>query len=549
MPTTLSILTNVFTGAEDRARAIGIWSGTTGLGVAVGPVAGGWLLAHYWWGSVFFVNVPIALCGMVAAIWIVPNSKDPATKPPDPVGGLLSIVGLGLLLWGIIEAPGRSWTSPVVMAAVGLAAVTLTAFVLWERHSSHPMLELSFFSSRRFSVAIGGMAMVIFALMGGLFLLTQYLQFSLGYSALQTGLRVAPIAAVLLVTAPLSMVVVRAVGTKPVVFTGMVLIAVGLGLLSRVTVHSTYLDVMPAFLLMGMGTGLAFAPCTDSVMGSLPLDRAGVGAATNSAALQIGGALGVGVLGSLLNTRYQDKMAPVLAHQAIPSAVRDVIMGSLGGALAVAGRVGGALGAAVDDGVEAGVRERHGPGRDRRILCRRRRSAGGAHPAPQPSAARPAEVVPSWKPGRRVTGRLLRSPTDRPSVEPVPASMRRSWRGVRLGAEDPVRGAATGRTTRPLPTSRRSAGCTGAPADTPSNRRLTTDSAPRACSRVCASVVRVVSRTFAGSHGSIESDIACRTSGVASETSVCSVSRRRIRSSAASGSTTQHSSTRSLEVP
>ncbi len=345
MPSTLSILTNVFTTDHDRSRAIGIWSATTGLGVAIGPIVGGWLLAHYWWGAVFLVNVPIALAGVVAALWLVPNSKDPSSKPSDPVGAGLSVLGLGLLLWGIIEAPERSWTSPLVLGADGAAVIVLVGFVLWERRSSHPMLQLSFFRSRRFSVAIGGMAMVIFALMGGLFLLTQYLQFSLGYTALQTGLRVAPIAAVLIVAAPLSSLLVRLVGTKPVVFTGMALIALGFALLSGVTVRSNYLDVLPAFFLMGTGTGLAFAPCTESVMGSLPLDQAGVGAATNSAALQIGGALGVGVLGSLLNTRYQDQVAPALAHQAVPSSVLQLITGSLGGALAVGQHVGGRLGA------------------------------------------------------------------------------------------------------------------------------------------------------------------------------------------------------------
>lgn len=345
MPSTLSILTNVFTDSGDRARAIGIWSGTTGLGVAIGPVVGGWLLAHYWWGSVFLVNVPIALVGLLVAAWLVPNSKNPASKRPDPVGGGLSTLGLSLLLWGIIEAPERSWTSPLVLGAVGTAVFVLVGFVLWERHSTHPMLELSFFRSRRFSVAMGAMGLVIFALMGGLFLLTQYLQFSLGYTALQTGLRIAPIAAVLLVAAPLSIVLVRFVGTKPVVFTGMGLIALGFAALSQVTVRSTYIDVLPAFFLMGIGTGLAFAPCTESVMGSLPLDQAGVGAATNSAALQIGGALGVGVLGSLLNTRYVNQMVPALAHYAIPGSVRDLITGSLGGALAVAEHIGGRLGA------------------------------------------------------------------------------------------------------------------------------------------------------------------------------------------------------------
>jgi len=345
MPSTLSILTNVFTRPDDRARAIGLWSGTAGLGVAIGPVAGGWLLAHYWWGSVFLINVPIALAGLLAVAWLVPNSKNPASKRPDPVGAGLSVVGMGLLLWGIIEAPNRTWTSPLVLGALAAAALVLFAFVVWERRSTHPMLEMSFFSSRRFSAAIGAMGLVIFALMGGLFLLTQYLQFSLGYSAFATGMRIAPIAAVVLVAAPLSIVLVRIVGTKPVVFTGMSLIAVGLGLLSRLTVHGTYLEALPAFFLMGIGTGLAFAPCTESVMGSLPLELAGVGSATNGAALQTGGALGVGVLGSLLNTRYQDRLTPVLSHYPVPRSILHLITGSLGGALTVAHQVGGGLGA------------------------------------------------------------------------------------------------------------------------------------------------------------------------------------------------------------
>jgi len=344
MPSTLSILTNVFTEADERARAIGLWSGTTGLGVAIGPVAGGWLLAHYWWGSVFLVNVPIAIVGVLCALWIVPDSKNPASGQSDPVGAGLSVLGMSLLLWGIIEAPNRTWSSPIVQGSIGAAIVVLAGFVLWERRTSHPMLRLSFFKARRFSVAIGAMGLVMFALMGGLFLLTQYLQFSLGYSALQTGVRIAPIAAVLLVVAPLSSVLVRFVGTKPVVFTGMVLIATGLGLLSRVTVQSAYLDVLPAFLLMGTGTGLAFAPCTESVMGSLPLDQTGVGSATNGAALQTGGALGVAVLGSILNTRYQGRIVPALAHQHVPSSILSLITGSLGGALAVAQHLGGQIG-------------------------------------------------------------------------------------------------------------------------------------------------------------------------------------------------------------
>ena len=347
MPSTLSILTNVFTDDDRRARAIGIWSGTTGLGIAIGPIVGGWLLSHYWWGSVFLINVPIAAAGLVATAWLVPNSRNHAAKPADPIGAVSSIAGLGLLLWGIIEAPERSWSSPLVLAAICGSLAVLAGFAWWEQRCDHPMLQVQFFENRRFSAAIVSMSFVMFALLGSLFLLTQYLQFSLGYSALQTGVRVGPIALVILVVAPSSSFLVRRVGTKAVVFAGMTVIAVGMLMLSRTTVAGSYLDALPAFMLLGLGTGLAFAPSTESVMGALPLDQTGVGAATNSTALQVGGALGVAVLGSLLNTRYQDRLVSVLAHQRMPASVHHLIVGSLGGALSVARRLGGALGAAL----------------------------------------------------------------------------------------------------------------------------------------------------------------------------------------------------------
>jgi len=345
MPSTLSILTNVFTEPLDRARAIGLWSGTSGLGLAIGPVVGGWLLTHFWWGSVFLINVPIAAVAAVAALVVVPDSKNPGAKRPDVVGAAGSVLGIGLLLWGIIEAPTRGWTSPTIDVGLGASVAVIGAFVIWERHSSHPLLELSFFRSRRFSVAMSALALVLFALSGGLFLFTQYLQFCLGYSAFDTGLLIAPIAVVLLVVASLSSGLVRRFGTKAVVFAGMVIVAVGFALLTTVTMQTTYVGVLPAFFLLGIGTGLAIAPCTDSVMGSVPADLAGVGSATNSTALQIGGALGVAVLGSLLSTRYQVEMTHLLGRFAVPAPILHTSQGSLGAALGVSGHVGGALGA------------------------------------------------------------------------------------------------------------------------------------------------------------------------------------------------------------
>jgi EmrB/QacA subfamily drug resistance transporter len=347
MPCTLSILTNVFEADRERGRAIGIWSATAGLGVAVGPVLGGFLLVHFWWGSVFLVNVPIAVAGGVAAVFLVPSSRNTRPKRSDPLAVLLSVVGFSLLLWAIIEAPDRTWTSPLVVGALGASAALIAGFVVWEHRRPDPMLPVGFFADRRYSVAIGSLALVLFALLGLFFLMTQYLQFALGFSPFRTGLGVAPVAVVLLATAPFSAVLARRIGTKSVVVPGLVLVALGLGLLSRATAASTYGWCLPYFLLIGAGVGLAMAPSTDSVMGSVPKEEAGVGSATSDTAMQVGGALGVAVLGTGLNLRYQHDMAALLAHHPVPAAAREAILGSLGGALAVAARVPGPTGTAL----------------------------------------------------------------------------------------------------------------------------------------------------------------------------------------------------------
>ncbi len=359
MPSTLSILTNVFVSQRDRARAIGIWSGTAGLGVAIGPVLGGFLLVHFWWGSVFLINVPLAAAGLLATAFLVPNSRNPLAKVADPLGSLLSIVGLGLLLYGIIEAPSRSWSSWLIIGALAGSAACVSAFVVWERHTDHPMLPMELFGARRFSVAIASLALVLFALLGLFFLMTQYLQFCLGFSPLQTGLAIAPIALILLVVAPLSVLAVRHVGTKPVVVCGLLLISAGLGLLSFTTTGAAYADALPGFVLIGLGVGLTLAPSTDSIMGSVPKELAGVGSATNDTAMQVGGALGVGILGTALNVRYQDSMAPLLAHFSVPAPIKTLILGSVGGGLAVAervpGRSGDALAQAAKEGFVSGM--------------------------------------------------------------------------------------------------------------------------------------------------------------------------------------------------
>ncbi len=347
MPSTLSIITNTFTDKRERQRALGMWSATSGLGIALGPIVGGALLAHFWWGSVFLINVPIVALGLVFAIPLVRDSRNPAAKRPDLVGGLLSIAGMGLLLWSIIEAPVHGWTSAVVLGAGAGGLAVLGAFAGWEAHSSHPMLNLEFFGNRMFATAVSSVGLIMFGLAGALFVLTQFLQFDLGYTPLQAGVRVLPAAGAIVVVAPLSTIVLRFVGTKNTITLGLLAVAGGLWQVSTATVGTTYSGTLLGMTLLGVGAGLVIPSATGTVMASLPEEHTGVGAATNGAFLQLGGAIGVAVIGSLLSTRYDDRLSSALTPYPVPQGVRDTILGSLGGALGVAKQLGGATGGAL----------------------------------------------------------------------------------------------------------------------------------------------------------------------------------------------------------
>ncbi|MHB1711230.1 MAG: MFS transporter [Acidimicrobiales bacterium] len=344
MPSTLSILTNVFTSPRDRAKAIGLWSGTSGLGIAVGPIIGGWLLSRFWWGSVFLVNVPIVVIGLVSIVLLVPDSADPAARRSDPLGAALSVVGLGALLFGIIEAPVDGWANASVLAGLFGGISVLAIFVVWELRCDHPMFRMHFFANARFSAASVSITLVFFSLLGAMFLLTQYLQFVLGYTALQAGVRIAPVAVMLGLGAPISSVIVRRIGTKWVVAAGLALVAVGLGLLTHLSVSSGYTPVLVAILVLGTGMGFTMAPATESIMGSLPPEEAGVGSAMNGTTIQVGGALGVAVLGSMLNQHYRAEVARHAARAHLPAAIAHEASASLGAALAIAAHVGGSAG-------------------------------------------------------------------------------------------------------------------------------------------------------------------------------------------------------------
>jgi EmrB/QacA subfamily drug resistance transporter len=362
MPATLSIITNVFP-ARDRGKAIGVWAATAGVAVALGPLTGGFLLEHFYWGSIFLVNVPIVVVGLVAGVFLIPDSKDPNPSRLDPVGALLSIAGLSSLLYAIIEAPDKGWTAGSTLTFFAIGGLLTAAFFVWEIRSDHPMLDLSFFENPRFSVASGAIMATFFAMFGSIFLLTQYFQFVLGYSPLETGVRLLAFAIPMMILAPLSAKFVERLGTKVVVVTGLTLIMTGLALSVGLTVDSSYFDIAWRMVIMASGMALTMAPATTSIMGSLPLAKAGVGSAVNDTTRQIGGAVGVAVVGSVFASIYGSQVGDAVAGKGLPPAAVEGAKDSLGFALVVAGRIGGAAGdafaaavrSAFVDGFHAGL--------------------------------------------------------------------------------------------------------------------------------------------------------------------------------------------------
>lgn len=349
MPSTLSILTNVFRDPRERGRAIAVWAGTAGMAGALGPLTGGFLLEHFWWGSVFFVNVPVVAVALLAGWKLVPTSRDPAAPPVDVPGALLSIAGLVALVWAIIDAPERGWTDGAVLGAFAAAGVLLAAFALWERATPYPMLSLAFFRNPRFSAASAAVTLTFFVMFGTMFAFTQYLQFVLGYTPLQAGVRMLPMAGVMMVVAPTSARIVERVGTKVVVATGLTVVTGGMVLASLLTPEGGYLPALGVLMVIALGMALTMAPATESIMGSLPPTKAGVGSAVNDTTRQVGGALGVAVLGSILSSIYASRLGDALAGTPAPREVVAVARESLGAAFALAARVGGPAGDALRD--------------------------------------------------------------------------------------------------------------------------------------------------------------------------------------------------------
>ena len=344
MPSTLSIISNVFP-ADERGKAIATWAGISAGAAALGPTGSGLLLEHFWWGSVFLVNVPLAAAALVLGHRLVPTSRNPERRPVDVAGALLSIVGVSALVYAIIEAPHLGWGAGETQAAFAVAVVALGLFVWREATARYPMLDLGLFRDRRFSVASGGIALTYFTLFGTFFLVAQFLQLVLGVSALIAGLVQLPVSIIMLTVTPQVPRAVGRYGTRPVVAGGLALVAVGMTILAQLGTGASAWLVAAAMVPTALGIAAVGAPLTTLMMAAVPPARAGMGSAMNNASRELGGAFGVAVLGSVLTTRYGTGVAASI--EGLPASSRATADSGLAGAIEVAkelpGDAGGAL--------------------------------------------------------------------------------------------------------------------------------------------------------------------------------------------------------------
>jgi DHA2 family multidrug resistance protein-like MFS transporter len=346
MPATLSLLTAVFPPHE-RSKAIATWAGFAGAGAALGPVIVGFLLTGWWifpafsWPAAFVVNVVASVAVLVVIAIYAPANRDERPTPLDPVGAALSLVGLASLLFGVIEGPERGWGDPLVVGGFAVAAVMLTLFILWERRSSEPMLPLEFFGIRAFATGTGIITFAFLVMFGFFFLITQYFQFVRGYSPLRAGLATMPFALTMIIVAPRSARLVAKFGLNKVVACGFGLIASGFVLLSSVTPTTPYFVMMVGFVFMSAGMACSTAPATGAIMSAVPMSKAGVGSAVNDTTRELGGALGIAILGSIVAGSYRTH----IDTSALPEDVAEIAGESIGGAVRVAAQLGGEEGA------------------------------------------------------------------------------------------------------------------------------------------------------------------------------------------------------------
>jgi EmrB/QacA subfamily drug resistance transporter len=352
-PATLAILNTVFTAAKERAIAIGVWSAVSGLAVAIGPVAGGALLRHFSWSSVFYVSVPLVVLAVVAGRFLLPESRDPGAGRFDPLGAVLSAAGITLLTWSIIEAPQHGWGSFATVGGILGALAILSAFAWWQARRPDPMLDVRLFRNPRFSAASAAIALSFFGLFGFIFMITQYFQLVRGYDPLGAGLATLPFAFVTAGFSPVAMLLMRRFGTKLVVAAGLAMMSAGFVVAATTAVDSPYWGkVIIAMALMAAGLGLTTGPATEAIMGALPAGKAGAGSAVNDTTREVGGTLGVAIVGSVLNSAYGSHVFSALTALGAPAATAH-----LAGQSVVAGmNVASGFPAPLRDAAQAAVR-------------------------------------------------------------------------------------------------------------------------------------------------------------------------------------------------
>jgi EmrB/QacA subfamily drug resistance transporter len=337
MPSTLSILIDVYREVKQRAKAIAIWSSIFSIGAGIGPIIGGLLIGSFHWSAVFYLNLPIAAIGILGCILFVPESKDSRTPKPDFPGVAFSFVGVVSLVYATILVGEKGWSAPFVWVAFSTSAIFIAGFILWEKHSPHPMLPLEFFKNKNFSGANVSLTLSSFAMMGSMYLFSQFFQSIEGFTALKSALCMLPMTPFVFASTMISVRVNRRLGTKLTMSIGLILSGLSALLFSQVAaLHTNYLLVLFVLILNGCGIGFTMSPATSAIMNSLPPNRAGIGSAMNDTTRQLGGALGVAILGALMNSIYRSDVGVLSSQSGLAGGVMETIRGSVQSAMVAA---------------------------------------------------------------------------------------------------------------------------------------------------------------------------------------------------------------------
>jgi EmrB/QacA subfamily drug resistance transporter len=333
-PSTLSLISNVFTERTERARAIGLWGATTGVAIALGPIVGGWLLQNFSWSSIFFAMAPVAALALALVAPNVPTSRDPSAPKTDRGGFALSTAAMALLIFTIIEAPNHGWGGARTLLGFGGAAVLLGVFIAWERRVREPMLDISLFQNPRFTAASGSVTIAFFALFGFIFLITQFFQFFKGYGPLSAGVHLLPVAIAVGAASVIGTKLAVRFGTKLVVAGGLLMMACFYAWVSTANATLAYWVIALQMALFGAGMGFTSAPATEAIMGVVPAEKAGAGSAVNDTTRLLGGTLGVAVMGSIYASLYGNRLNSLLP-KALPAQLAHTAHTSAGAAIGV----------------------------------------------------------------------------------------------------------------------------------------------------------------------------------------------------------------------